>query len=122
MFFPWSFDHLPQSQTYSQSIALRKAQLTSSLFLLSEPLPHTENSPSNNDSSKDSGPNARAPHIAVDYRATKRERPYYATHSHTPPPLRRVSSNPSELGQVPTHRRVEGRITESRQIFFPTLL
>ncbi|XP_051919088.1 polycomb protein SCMH1 isoform X1 [Hippocampus zosterae] len=73
----------------------------------SEPLPHTENSPSNNDSSKDSGPNARAPHIAVDYRATKRERPYYATHSHTPPPLRRVSSNPSELGQVPTQRRVE---------------
>ncbi|XP_051919089.1 polycomb protein SCMH1 isoform X2 [Hippocampus zosterae] len=77
----------------------------------SEPLPHTENSPSNNDSSKDSGPNARAPHIAVDYRATKRERPYYATHSHTPPPLRRVSSNPSELGQVPTQRRVEASST-----------
>ncbi|XP_077419270.1 polycomb protein SCMH1 isoform X1 [Vanacampus margaritifer] len=73
----------------------------------SEPLPHTENSTSNNDSSKDSVPNARPPHIAADYRATKRERQYYATHSHTPPPLRRVSSNPSELGQVPTHRRVE---------------
>uniref|UniRef100_A0A3Q2YGX6 Scm polycomb group protein like 2 n=1 Tax=Hippocampus comes TaxID=109280 RepID=A0A3Q2YGX6_HIPCM len=101
------FDRTKSGLCVHQSIALRKAQLTSSLFLLSEPLPHTENSTSNNDSSKESGPNARAPHIAVDYRATKRERPYYATHSHTPPPLRRVSSNPSELGQVPTHRRVE---------------
>ncbi|XP_077568581.1 polycomb protein SCMH1 isoform X1 [Stigmatopora nigra] len=73
----------------------------------SEPLSHTENNSSNNDSKKDSTPNTRPPHIAADYRATKRERSYYASHSHTPPPLRRVSSNPSELGQVPTHRRVE---------------
>ncbi|KAM7405917.1 hypothetical protein PAMP_000330 [Pampus punctatissimus] len=71
----------------------------------SEPLSHTENGLSNDDSTKDPAPNARSLHTASDYRATKKERPYYP--GHTPPPLRRVSSNPAELGPIRTHRRVE---------------
>nr|XP_057944714.1 polycomb protein SCMH1 isoform X2 [Doryrhamphus excisus] len=77
----------------------------------SEPMSHTENGLSKDDSTKDSLPKARSPHVSADYRATKRERPYYTSHSHTPPPLRRVSSNPTEHGPVATHRRVEASST-----------
>ncbi|XP_054466480.1 polycomb protein SCMH1 isoform X2 [Anoplopoma fimbria] len=75
----------------------------------SEPLSHPENGLSNDDSTKDPNPSTRPPHTATatDYRATKKERPYYPGHTHTPPPLRRVSSNPTELGQMCPPRRVE---------------
>ncbi|XP_056269584.1 polycomb protein SCMH1 isoform X1 [Pseudoliparis swirei] len=73
----------------------------------SEPLSHPENDLSNNDSTKEPTANTRPPHTASDYRATKKERPYYPGHTHTPPPLRRVSSNPTELGQMCPPRRVE---------------
>ncbi|KAM9408556.1 polycomb protein SCMH1 [Pholidichthys leucotaenia] len=72
----------------------------------SEPLA-TENSPSNENASKDQAPNNRSLHTTSDYRAAKRERPYYPRHTQTPPPLRRVSSNPTELSPVGTLRRVE---------------
>uniref|UniRef100_A0A8C9WVQ8 Scm polycomb group protein like 2 n=1 Tax=Sander lucioperca TaxID=283035 RepID=A0A8C9WVQ8_SANLU len=70
--------------------------LSLSPFLKTEPLSQPENSLSNDDSTKDPTPSTRPPHTASDYRATKKERPYYPGHTHTPPPLRRVSSNPSE--------------------------
>ncbi|XP_076025664.1 polycomb protein SCMH1-like [Genypterus blacodes] len=76
----------------------------------SEPMSHTENGLSNNndDSAKDSTPGARPLHATPDYRGTQTERPYYSGHTHTPPPpLRRVTSNPAELGQKRLHRRVE---------------
>ncbi|XP_034730289.1 polycomb protein SCMH1 isoform X1 [Etheostoma cragini] len=73
----------------------------------SEPLSQPENSMSNDDSTKDPAPIIRPPHTASDYRAAKKERPYYPGHTHTPPPLRRVSSNPTELGQMCPPRRVE---------------
>ncbi|XP_068587135.1 polycomb protein SCMH1 isoform X2 [Cebidichthys violaceus] len=73
----------------------------------SEPLSQPENGLSNDDSTKDPTPITRPPHTASDYRATKKERPYYPGHTHTPPPLRRVSSNPTELGQMCPPRRVE---------------
>lgn len=79
-------------------------------FLETEPLSHTENGLSNDDSTKDPAPSTRSLHTASDYRATKKERPYYPGHTHTPPPLRRVSSNPTEIGPIRTHRRVEGRV------------
>uniref|UniRef100_A0A3B4ZZW6 Scm polycomb group protein like 2 n=1 Tax=Stegastes partitus TaxID=144197 RepID=A0A3B4ZZW6_9TELE len=45
-------------------------------------------------------------HTTADYRGAKRERPYYPGHTQTtPPPLRRVSSNPTD--PMCTHRRVE---------------
>ncbi|KAA8595874.1 hypothetical protein FQN60_011165 [Etheostoma spectabile] len=56
----------------------------------SEPLSQPENSMSNDDSTKDPAPSIRPPHTASDYRATKKERPYYPGHTHTPPPLRRT--------------------------------
>ncbi|XP_028999455.1 polycomb protein SCMH1 isoform X2 [Betta splendens] len=73
----------------------------------SEPVTHAENNLSNDDSMKDSAPSARSLNAATDYRATKKERQYYPGHTHTPPPLRCVSSNPTELGPMCTHRRVE---------------
>ncbi|KAK2920016.1 hypothetical protein Q8A73_002220 [Channa argus] len=73
----------------------------------SEPVSHTENGLSNDDSTKDPAPSTRSLNTASDYRTTKKERQYYPGHTHTPPPLRRVSSNPTELGAVCTHRRVE---------------
>ncbi|KAM6950543.1 polycomb protein SCMH1 [Lycodopsis pacificus] len=73
----------------------------------SEPLSQPENGLANDDSTKDPTPITRPPHTASDYRATKKERPYYPGHTHTPPPLRRVSSNPTELGQMCPPRRVE---------------
>ncbi|KAM6943126.1 polycomb protein SCMH1 isoform 1-T1 [Xenentodon cancila] len=69
----------------------------------SEPSSITENGLSNDDTSKDSHPLNNT----LDYRAAKRERPYYPGHTQTPSPLRRVSSNPAELGPMSTHRRVE---------------
>lgn len=76
---------------------------------LSEPLPHTENGLSNDKSTKDSAPGARL-HTATEYRATKKERlSFYSGHKHTPPPVRRASSNPAELNTIQTNRRVEGR-------------
>nr|XP_040051332.1 polycomb protein SCMH1 isoform X3 [Gasterosteus aculeatus aculeatus] len=78
----------------------------------SEPLSQPENGLSNDNSSKDASPGARPLHAASDYRATKKERPYYPGHTHTPPPpLRRVSSNPTELGQMCPPRRVEASST-----------
>lgn len=74
-----------------------------------EPLSHNENGVSNDNSTKD--PAGGAIHTTSDYRAAKKERPYYPGQTHTPPPLRRVSSNPTELGPVSAHRRVEGRAT-----------
>lgn len=73
----------------------------------SEPLSVAENGLPNNDSSKDPTPSPRPLHNTPDYRAAKRERPYYPGHAQTPPPLRRVSSNPTEPGPVCAHRRVE---------------
>ncbi|XP_005753110.1 polycomb protein SCMH1-like [Pundamilia nyererei] len=73
----------------------------------SEPLCVAENSLPNNDPSKDPTPSPRPLHNTPDYRAAKRERPYYPGHAQTPPPLRRVSSNPTEPGPVCAHRRVE---------------
>lgn len=75
-----------------------------------EPLSHTENGVSNDDSAKDAAPGTRSLHSTLDYRATKKERPYFPGQTHTPPPLRRVSSNPSELGPMCAHRRVEGEL------------
>ena len=79
-------------------------------FLETEPLSHTENSVSNDDSTKEPAPSNRPLHTASDYRAAKKERPYYPGQTHTPPPLRRVSSNTTELGPMCAHRRVEGRL------------
>uniref|UniRef100_A0A8C2WJZ0 Scm polycomb group protein like 2 n=1 Tax=Cyclopterus lumpus TaxID=8103 RepID=A0A8C2WJZ0_CYCLU len=72
------------------------------LSLETEPLSHPENGLSNDDSTKEPTPNTRPPHTASDYRATKKERPYYPGHTLTPPPLRRVSSNPTELAASST--------------------
>ncbi|XP_047436124.1 polycomb protein SCMH1 isoform X2 [Mugil cephalus] len=77
----------------------------------SEPLSRTENGLPNDDSPKDPPPSTRPLHTPSEYRAAKRERPYYPGHTQTPPPLRRVSSNPSELGQMCAHRRVEASST-----------
>ncbi|XP_074522459.1 polycomb protein SCMH1 isoform X3 [Halichoeres trimaculatus] len=73
----------------------------------SEPLSHTENGLSKDDPTKEPTPSARPLHSPGEYRATKKERPYYPGQTHTPPPLRRVSSNPTEPGPVSAHRRVE---------------
>ncbi|XP_029904471.1 polycomb protein SCMH1 isoform X1 [Myripristis murdjan] len=73
----------------------------------SEPLTHTENGLPNDDSTKDAAPSTRSHRTTSDYRAPQTERPYYPRQTHTPPPLRRVNSNPSEHGPVRTHRRVE---------------
>ena len=81
-------------------------------FLEPEPLSHPENGLSKEDSTKDAAPSTHPSHTTSDYRVTKKERPYYPGHSHTPPPLRRVSSNPTELGQMCPPRRVEGRVTK----------
>uniref|UniRef100_A0A667X7J6 SAM domain-containing protein n=1 Tax=Myripristis murdjan TaxID=586833 RepID=A0A667X7J6_9TELE len=61
----------------------------------------------NDDSTKDAAPSTRSHRTTSDYRAPQTERPYYPRQTHTPPPLRRVNSNPSEHGPVRTHRRVE---------------
>lgn len=84
--------------------------ISSSFFIETEPLCVAENGLPNNDPSKDPTPSPRPLHNTPDYRAAKRERPYYPGHAQTPPPLRRVSSNPTEPGPVCAHRRVEGRI------------
>ncbi|KAM3625758.1 uncharacterized protein V6R79_017180 [Siganus canaliculatus] len=73
----------------------------------SEPVSHTENGVTNDDSAKELTPSARPLHTPSDYRAAKKERPYYPGQSQTPPPLRRVSSNSTDLGPVCAHRRVE---------------
>ncbi|XP_023124153.2 polycomb protein SCMH1 isoform X2 [Amphiprion ocellaris] len=76
----------------------------------SEPLSHAENGLSKEDSSKDPTPSTRPHHTTSDYRAAKRERPYYPGHTQTtPPPLRRVSSNPTD--PMLMHRRVEASST-----------
>uniref|UniRef100_A0A3Q1G537 Scm polycomb group protein like 2 n=1 Tax=Acanthochromis polyacanthus TaxID=80966 RepID=A0A3Q1G537_9TELE len=76
----------------------------------SEPLSHAENGLSKEDSSKDPTPSTRPLHTTSDYRAAKRERPYYPGHTQTtPPPLRRVSSNPTD--PMLMHRRVEASST-----------
>ncbi|XP_068455543.1 polycomb protein SCMH1 isoform X3 [Clinocottus analis] len=74
----------------------------------SEPLSHPE-SGSMEESMKEPSPSPRPPHAASDYRATKKERTFYPGHTRTPPPppLRRVSSNPTDLGQMCPPRRVE---------------
>ncbi|XP_028258522.1 polycomb protein SCMH1 isoform X2 [Parambassis ranga] len=77
----------------------------------SEPLSRTENGLSNDNSVKDPTPSTRPIHNTSDYRPAKRERPYYPEHTQTPPPLRRVSSNPTERGPMCAHRRVEASST-----------
>lgn len=121
-FSPWIFLHnsvtswqCASSSTVQQfctfSIRVHTVLTVSfSPFLETEPLSHTENGVSNDDSAKDAAPGTRSLHTASDYRATKKERPYYLGQTHTPPPLRRVSSNPTELGPMCAHRRVEGRV------------
>lgn len=95
--------------------------ISSSFFIETEPLCVAENGLPNNDPSKDPTPSPRPLHNTPDYRAAKRERPYYPGHAQTPPPLRRVSSNPTEPGPVCAHRRVEGRInytqSQTHQVF-----
>ncbi|XP_024911436.1 polycomb protein SCMH1 [Cynoglossus semilaevis] len=66
--------------------------------------PHTENGLPKDDSAKDPAHSARSIHSTSDYRAAKKERSFYPVHTHTPPPVRRVSSNPAELNP---QRRVE---------------
>ncbi|XP_060890900.1 polycomb protein SCMH1 isoform X3 [Labrus mixtus] len=73
----------------------------------SEPVSHTENGLSKDDSTKDPAPSTRSLHNPSDYRATKKERPYFPGQTHTPPPLRRVSSNPTEHTNMSAQRRVE---------------
>ncbi|XP_068597764.1 polycomb protein SCMH1-like [Brachionichthys hirsutus] len=73
----------------------------------SEPLPHTENSVSIDDSRKDMTSSARSLHTPSDYRTAKKERPYYPGQTQTPPALRRVTSNPTDLGPMGAQRRVE---------------
>ncbi|KAK7912761.1 hypothetical protein WMY93_012972 [Mugilogobius chulae] len=70
----------------------------------------SENGLSNNIPSKDSAPISRPPHNnGTDFRAAKKARPFYHAHSQsTPPPLRRISSNPSDVipalgNKTPTH-------------------
>lgn len=82
-----------------------------SLFTKTEPLSHTENGMSNEESAKDAASSNRSLHTTSDYRAAKKERPYYPGQTHTPPPLRRVSSNPTEVGPMAAHRRVEGIVS-----------
>ncbi|XP_035016152.1 polycomb protein SCMH1 isoform X2 [Hippoglossus stenolepis] len=77
----------------------------------SEPASHAENGLRKDDTTNDPIPSPRSIHAASDYRATKKERPYYPGHTHTPPPLRRVSSNPAELDPMCAHRRVEASST-----------
>ncbi|XP_075904363.1 polycomb protein SCMH1 isoform X2 [Nelusetta ayraudi] len=78
----------------------------------SEPMSHTENSISNDDSAKDAAPSNphTSPHTS-DYRAAKKERAFFPGQTLAPPPLRRVSSNPTELGPMSAHRRVEASST-----------
>lgn len=83
------------------------SEFLSSLIRQTEPSSVPEKHTSNEGSSTDPAPGTRPLHNTPDYRASKRERPFYP--GHTPPPLRRVSSNPTELGPISTHRRVEGR-------------
>lgn len=78
-----------------------------SVFVETEPPPHTENGLPKDDSAKDPAHSARSIHSTSDYRAAKKERSFYPVHTHTPPPVRRVSSNPAELNP---QRRVEGRL------------
>ncbi|KAM7015202.1 polycomb protein SCMH1 [Tautogolabrus adspersus] len=73
----------------------------------SEPVSHTENGLSKDASTKDPAPSTRSLHSPSDYRATKKERPYFPGQTHTPPPLRRVSSNPTEHANMSAQRRVE---------------
>ncbi|XP_034050609.1 polycomb protein SCMH1 [Thalassophryne amazonica] len=73
----------------------------------SEPMPITENGLPNDDSKKDPAPTTRSLHAAPEYRITQKDRAFYPGHTRTPPPLRRVSSNPAELGTLCSHRRVE---------------
>ncbi|XP_055010670.1 polycomb protein SCMH1-like [Boleophthalmus pectinirostris] len=69
----------------------------------------SENGLSNENSSKDSTPIPRPPHNnSADYRAAKKERAFYHGHAQqTPPPLRRVNSNPSDITPAHITRRVE---------------
>ncbi|XP_037835939.1 polycomb protein SCMH1 isoform X3 [Kryptolebias marmoratus] len=79
-----------------------------------EPSSVAENGTPNDGSSKDPAPGARLLHNTPDYRAAKRERPFYPGHTQTLPPLRRVSSNPTnpiQPGPVGAHRQVEASST-----------
>ncbi|XP_041838250.1 polycomb protein SCMH1 isoform X2 [Melanotaenia boesemani] len=71
----------------------------------SEPSSITENGLSNDDSTKDRSHSTRPLQNTLDYRAAKRERPYFPGNTQTAPPLRCVSSNPTD--SIGTHRRVE---------------
>ncbi|KAM9817372.1 polycomb protein SCMH1 [Neosynchiropus ocellatus] len=73
----------------------------------SEPVSHTDNSHLKEESSKKHLPQALSAHAPSEYRATKKEQPYFAGQTHTPPPLRRVTSNPSDFSSLRAHRQVE---------------
>lgn len=70
---------------------------------------HTENSISIDESAKDAASSNHSAHTS-DYRAAKKERTFFPGQTLAPPPLRRVSSNPTEMGPISAHRRVEGRV------------
>lgn len=88
------------------------------VFVLSsfetEPSSFTENNLSKDDACKDSTLGPHPLNNKLDYRAAKRERPYFPGHAQTPSPLRRVSSNPAELGPATAHRRVEGKVSNAQ--------
>ncbi|XP_037835942.1 polycomb protein SCMH1 isoform X6 [Kryptolebias marmoratus] len=98
--------------TFQPSVLLSflQSQSHSGGEVIREPSSVAENGTPNDGSSKDPAPGARLLHNTPDYRAAKRERPFYPGHTQTLPPLRRVSSNPTnpiQPGPVGAHRQVE---------------
>ncbi|XP_067243324.1 polycomb protein SCMH1 isoform X3 [Chanodichthys erythropterus] len=84
-----------------------------------ETIAHAENGATTeqqfSEESMDSASNPVAPRPPAlrstsDYHPPTGSSPHYPSH---PPPLRRLSSNPSELGPARAHRRVEGRLSAS---------
>ncbi|XP_043108789.1 sex comb on midleg-like protein 2 isoform X1 [Puntigrus tetrazona] len=84
-----------------------------------ETIVHAENGATTDqqfsEESIDSASNSVAPRPPAlrstsEYHTPAGSSPHYPSH---PPPLRRLSSNPSELGPARTHRRVEGRLSAS---------
>ncbi|CAM4731920.1 unnamed protein product [Leuciscus chuanchicus] len=84
-----------------------------------ETIAHAENGATTDqqfsEESMDSASNSVAPRPPAlrspsEYHPPAGSSPHYPSH---PPPLRRLSSNPSELGPARTHRRVEGRLSAS---------
>ncbi len=91
-----------------------------SCFFVTETIAHAENGATTDQQfsveSIDSASNSVAPRRPPAQRSTSEyhtlagSSPHYPSH---PPPLRRLSSNPSELGPARAHRRVEGRLCKN---------